>query len=128
MTLTLIIVGLTVGGLWLLQRRSLVSPLMARQQLADGGILVDVRSAEEFRGDHLPAAINLPLADLGAAAGQCLQVRDQPVLLYCLSGGRSAIARQRLKRLGYTRVFNLGSLARARKIVFSASKVPPAGS
>jgi rhodanese-related sulfurtransferase len=43
--------------------------------------------------------------------------KNQVLLLYCLSGGRSGIAKQRFKGLGYQNVFNLGSFGRARQIV-----------
>jgi len=42
------------------------------------------------------------------------------LLLHCLSGGRSGIARGQLRSLGYPNAFNLGSFARAEKIVRSA--------
>ena len=43
--------------------------------------------------------------------------KNQTLLLHCASGMRSGIAKDTLKSLGYANVFNLGSLARARKIV-----------
>jgi len=38
-------------------------------------------------------------------------------LVHCLSGGRSAVAKMQLRRLGYRNVYNLGSLGRAKQIV-----------
>lgn len=35
--------------------------------------------------------------------------KENPVLLYCASGGRSALAGKALKELGYTTVYNLGA-------------------
>ncbi len=35
--------------------------------------------------------------------------RDRPVILYCASGGRSALAGKVLKDMGYTQVYNLGA-------------------
>jgi rhodanese-related sulfurtransferase len=35
--------------------------------------------------------------------------RDKTVILYCASGGRSALSGKALKDLGYTRVYNLGA-------------------
>jgi rhodanese-related sulfurtransferase len=34
--------------------------------------------------------------------------KDQPVLLYCASGGRSALAGKTLKEMGYGEVYNIG--------------------
>ena len=46
--------------------------------------------------------------------------KNQVVLLHCLSGGRSGIAKGQARGLGYANTFNLGSYARAEKIVRSA--------
>jgi rhodanese-related sulfurtransferase len=35
--------------------------------------------------------------------------RDRPVILYCASGGRSALAGKVLKDFGYSKVYNLGA-------------------
>jgi rhodanese-related sulfurtransferase len=35
--------------------------------------------------------------------------KDRPVIVYCASGGRSALAGKTLKDLGYTEVYNLGA-------------------
>jgi rhodanese-related sulfurtransferase len=35
--------------------------------------------------------------------------KDRPVVLYCASGGRSALAGKTLKELGYQQVFNAGA-------------------
>jgi rhodanese-related sulfurtransferase len=43
--------------------------------------------------------------------------KNQELMLHCLSGMRSGVARRQLRAMGYTRVFNLGSYHRARKIV-----------
>jgi rhodanese-related sulfurtransferase len=34
--------------------------------------------------------------------------KDRPVILYCASGGRSALSAKALKDMGYERVYNLG--------------------
>ncbi len=35
--------------------------------------------------------------------------RDRPIIVYCASGGRAALAGKSLKDLGFTEVFNLGA-------------------
>jgi rhodanese-related sulfurtransferase len=42
--------------------------------------------------------------------------QNQVLLVHCLSGGRSGLAKQQLKGMGYPNVFNLGSLSRTRMI------------
>jgi rhodanese-related sulfurtransferase len=77
----------------------------------DGAKLVDVRSAMEFSSGHIPGAINVPLQELGAQVKK-LGEKDKPVVLYCASGTRSAMARSTLKGLGFTQVHNLGAMSR----------------
>jgi phage shock protein E len=106
-----------IAAFFLLKRMSFVSAETARQQLANGALVIDVRSAEEFRSSKVRGAINIPLGELRERLPQQVKDKNQPLLVHCLSGGRSAIARQQLKSMGYANVFNLGSLARAKQIV-----------
>jgi rhodanese-related sulfurtransferase len=94
-----------------------ISEEEARTLLLQGAIVVDVRTAGEFMSGHLPTAINLPLNDIEADIADFVRSKDQIILLHCHSGVRSGLARKRLKALGYTHVFNLGSLERATSIV-----------
>jgi rhodanese-related sulfurtransferase len=53
------------------------------QRLVDGGAqLVEVLPAEEFREEHLPGAINIPLRRLDAEARERLDPA-RPVVVYC---------------------------------------------
>jgi rhodanese-related sulfurtransferase len=88
-----------------------VKPAAAHRLVKEGAKLIDVRSPGEFSSGHLPGAINVPLQDLGAQVKK-LGEKDQPVVLYCASGTRSAMARATLKGMGFTQVFNLGSMRR----------------
>ncbi len=100
-------------------RNSFVSEATARDLLQQGASVVDVRSPEEFRHGSIPGAINIPLGKLREQLPRCVRDENQSILVHCLSGGRSAIAQRQLKALGYANVFNLGSLARAWRIVCS---------
>lgn len=111
-----IIAVVVIAGFLLLKRMSFVSEETARQHLAHGALVIDVRSPEEFRSAHVPDAINIPLGELRATLPARVKDKNQVLLLHCLSGGRSAIAQQQLKGMGYANVFNLGSLARAKEI------------
>lgn len=70
--------------------------------------LVDVRSPEEFSRGAAPGAVNIPLHVLPVLASQL--DRTRPVVVYCLSGGRSAQAKILLTGMGFDSVHNLGSL------------------
>ncbi len=87
----------------------LVSVATARELLAAGGELIDVRSPEEFARGHLAGARNVPLERVAETlSGQ----RDRTLILYCMSGLRSQRAVQLLSRTGHERVHNLGAMTR----------------
>lgn len=69
--------------------------------------LIDVREPHEFTGElgHVPGATLVPMATVPAEASSW--PRDEPVLLVCRSGGRSANVAQFLTRAGFTKVMNL---------------------
>lgn len=119
----ILIVGGALAAMFLLKRMSFVSAEVARKHLAEGALVIDVRSPEEFRGGKVPGAINLPLGEVRTKIGQVAKDKQQPLLVHCLSGGRSAIAKQQIKSLGYANVFNLGSLGRAQRIFAEAKQL-----
>ena len=53
-----------------------------RRLIVQGVQLVEVLPAKEYREDHLPGAINLPLRQLEAEAHRVLDVA-RPVIVYC---------------------------------------------
>lgn len=79
-----------------------------------GSILLDVRTEEEYGIEHAAGAVLLPQEDLETMdEGDILEVLpdlDAPVLLYCRTGRRAALAAVKLEELGYTRLYNLGGL------------------
>ncbi len=76
---------------------------------AEKAVLLDVRTAQEYSGGHIPKSKNLPLNEIGRA-GRFISDLDTPVFVYCLSGGRSRQAVGALKQMGYTNVKNLGGI------------------
>lgn len=77
--------------------------------LAQGAIVVDVRSPEEFSGGHYPGASNVPLHLLAISVDAIGAKKDQAIILYCASGMRSANAKRILEAAGYQNVMNAGS-------------------
>jgi phage shock protein E len=118
----ILIIGGVMAAMFLLKRMSFISPEAARQHLQQGALVIDVRSPGEFNSGHLPNAINIPLDGIETVLPRRVKDKNQMLLLHCLSGMRSGMAKQKLKSLGYANVFNLGSLARARKIVGKAAR------
>lgn len=82
--------------------------------LAGEALVVDVREPAEFAQGHLPGAVNLPRGVLEfqirahpAIAGRTTGSSALPLLLYCLTGGRSALAADSLGQLGFEDVRSL---------------------
>jgi len=105
--------------LLVLKRIGLISLQKARAHLQSGALLVDVRSTAEFKAHHLPGAMNIPLDVLHSSAPSYLPDKRRVLLLHCQSGARSAVACRVLKQMGYTSVYNIGSLGRAQKVIAS---------
>lgn len=82
---------------------------LQRFHATPGARLVDVREADEYADGHIPGSVNLPLSALDTAE-ILIPRRDTPLFVYCLAGTRSTQAVARLKRMGYTRVENIGGI------------------
>ena len=76
--------------------------------LAQGGVVIDVRSKAEYAAGARPDSLNIPLADLPAKLSKL--DRAKPVIVCCASGTRSGMAAGILKRNGFKLVFNAGPL------------------
>ena len=76
-----------------------VAPRSA-EALADRGIMVDVREADELVADgRVEGAEHIPLGELSARAAELPS--DRPVVLICRSGVRSAMAADALRASGF---------------------------
>jgi rhodanese-related sulfurtransferase len=71
-------------------------------------------SAEVEKSGKVPGALNISRgmlefkADAETPYHERQLQKDKPVIVYCASGGRSALAGRTLKDFGYQKVFNLG--------------------
>jgi hydroxyacylglutathione hydrolase len=78
----------------------------ANAQWRQGQVTVlDVRGATEWESGHVPGAVHIPLGDLAARLSEL--PNDQPVLVHCQSGSRSAIAASVLQLHGRTDVVDV---------------------
>jgi molybdopterin/thiamine biosynthesis adenylyltransferase/rhodanese-related sulfurtransferase len=92
--------------------KSEISEISAAQlkQRLDAGeklTLIDVRERDEFVQGHLPGATFIPRGYLELQIEQHQPNRDEPVVLYCAGGVRSALAARNLKEMGYKNVISL---------------------
>jgi len=74
---------------------------------ANGFTLLDVREGDEWEQGHLDKAVFLPRGFLEVKADKTLTDKQQPVVVYCAGGVRSALAAKTLKDLGYTKVYSM---------------------
>jgi rhodanese-related sulfurtransferase len=94
-----------------------VTPAQARDMIAQGNTLVvDVRDAPEVeKSGKVAGAVNVSRgmlefrADSESPYHDKNFAKDKNVIVYCASGGRSALSGKVLKDLGYERVYNLGA-------------------
>jgi phage shock protein E len=79
------------------------------KELINKGTVVDVRSPQEFAGEHFPNAINVPLEQVPQKVNEFKEL-PKPIIAYCRSGNRSGMAVSMLKQAGITDVINGGGL------------------
>lgn len=75
-----------------------------------GYIILDVRTAEEYSEKHIPGAINIANESIGTEDIPELPDKDQLILVYCRSGNRSKQASEKLVKLGYTNIVEIGGI------------------
>ena len=83
----------------------------ARKLVAAGVKVVDVRTPGEFQTGHVPTALNVPFDEMEQRHSE-LGPPTTPVLVYCKTGRRSAIAIATLREKGFTQIYDLVSYDR----------------
>lgn len=87
-----------------------ISGSQARELIStQGAILVDVRTPEEFKIKHVSGALHFPVQTLEADLYHFGDFK-RPIIVYCRSGKRAAVAQELLLKAGYQQVFNMGPL------------------
>lgn len=105
-----------------------VSPDEAKALI--GNVLVlDVREPAEYALGALPGAINIPrgVLEFKIDSHPAFQNRrDADILVYCQTGGRSALATEALKKLGYEKAVSLAGGFKLWQESGLAVETPPA--
>lgn len=78
-----------------------------KRLVANGAILLDVRSPQEYKEGHLEGAISIPEYELKSRSKNELQDKNINIIIYCSSGSRSKKAKKILEKMGYHNVYNL---------------------
>lgn len=84
--------------------------------LQEGAVVVDVRTAGEFKGGHVKGSKNIPLNQIGAKMAT-LQKLNKPLVFCCASGMRSGQATSMAKSQGINCINggSWSSVARAQR-------------
>ena len=94
-----------------------ITPAQAREMIGKGNTLaVDVRDAPEVeKSGKIAGAVHVSRGMLEFRADPKSPyhdknfAKDKTLILYCASGGRSALAAKLLKDMGYSQVYNVGA-------------------
>ena len=94
-----------------------ISPAQVKELMAKGNaVVIDVRDAPEVEKTgkvagalHISRGMLEFRADPDSPYHDKTLAKDKTLIVYCASGGRSALSGKTLKDLGYSEVFNLGA-------------------
>ena len=112
LTTLLVIMGITAG----------VTGCSSNEpaELAEGTVIIDVRTPSEFAAGHLEGALNIDVQS-GDFAAQINELDTQGTYyVYCRSGNRSGQAIAQMTNMGFSNITNGGGVADASK----ASGIP----
>jgi phage shock protein E len=84
-------------------------PDIILEKIQAGAKIVDVRTPDEFADEAYPNAVNIPVNELQSRIAE-LGDKAASIVVYCASGGRSALAARMLNAYGFTDVVNAGGL------------------
>ncbi|OHE65350.1 MAG: sulfurtransferase [Treponema sp. GWB1_62_6] len=90
-------------------KENLMAGNIVLEKIKAGARIVDVRTEDEFADGAYPGAINVPVGVLQSKMAG-LEPKDIPVVVYCASGARSAMAARMLKAAGWVDVINAGGM------------------
>ena len=106
----LLLVGCSASAESRSYRQINMSDAIAMMEEKTDYIILDVRTAEEFKEKRIPGAINIPNETIGTEEIPELPDKDQLILVYCRSGNRSKQASEKLAALGYTNIVEFGGI------------------
>jgi hydroxyacylglutathione hydrolase len=90
------------------ERIELIDPdeLANRVGTAGGPLILDVRNAAEYAGEHIPDSLHIPYGDLADRLDEL--PRERPIAAICRGGKRSGLAASILQREGFEDVIHVG--------------------
>lgn len=70
-----------------------------KEMIANGAVVIDVRSPQEFKSGNFKGSKNIPLDRIESEASK-IKALNKPIVVCCASGMRSSQAKSILKRHG----------------------------
>jgi rhodanese-related sulfurtransferase len=93
-----------------------ISPQDAASALKRGdALLIDVRDPDEWQGGHIPGAKNFSRGTVELEIEEAAPDLSTPIITHCGGGGRSALAAESLRRMGYKNVKSMAGGFKAWK-------------
>lgn len=71
-------------------------------------LLIDVRTPEEYRENHIEGAVNIPVYEIDNIKNEII-APNKVILVYCKTGKRSKIVKQILIQNGYKNVYTFSA-------------------
>ncbi len=87
---------------------------------AQGGVLLDVRTPDEYKAGHLAGAENVNFYDADFAEKIAGKDKQKTYFVYCRSGGRSGKTAAMMKEAGFASVYDMAGGMNA----YEAAKLP----
>lgn len=81
----------------------------AKDMMQEDVVILDVRDKEEYDSGHIENALNIPVENIKDVEDEVVD-KNKTILVYCLSGKRSAKASKQLVDLGYINVYDFGGI------------------
>ncbi|MFK7000256.1 thioredoxin [Flavobacterium oreochromis] len=85
-----------------------LEPKIFAEKIANSDVyILDVRTPQEYASQHLDKAINIDYNAADFETNLAKLDKNKPVYLYCLSGGRSGKAMDKMSRMGFKEIHNM---------------------
>lgn len=91
------------------QKMSMVAAIEKMEKENDY-VILDVRTKNEYDQGHIPNALLIPNESIDSSIVEKLPSKEQTIYVYCRSGNRSKQAANKLLKMGYTDVIDIGGI------------------
>jgi len=101
--------GGSPAGVSVISQTELLAAIDAKQS----PIIIDVRSPNEYKGGHVPGAINISHTEIAQRLDELSGYKDKEAVVYCERGARAGKAEAVLLKAGFSQVRHLEGDMRA---------------